>query len=73
MAHRVWGFSSVGRAPALQAGCQRFESANLHQQQPLMKSFGDLDMMIQMKNPASFPSLDKVEKMLDSLRLRKEV
>jgi hypothetical protein len=38
-----------------------------------MKSFGDLDMMIQMKNPASFPSLDKVEKMLDSLRLRKEV
>ncbi len=24
------GFSSVGRAPALQAGCQRFESANLH-------------------------------------------
>ena len=25
-----WGFSSVGRAPALQAGCQRFESANLH-------------------------------------------
>ncbi len=26
----LWGFSSVGRAPALQAGCQRFESANLH-------------------------------------------
>jgi hypothetical protein len=25
-----WGFSSVGRAPALQAGCQQFESANLH-------------------------------------------
>lgn len=24
------GFSSVGRAPALQAGCQQFESANLH-------------------------------------------
>jgi hypothetical protein len=24
------GFSSVGRAPALQAGCQRFESVNLH-------------------------------------------
>ena len=30
MAHRDWGFSSAGRAPALQAGCQRFESANLH-------------------------------------------
>ena len=26
----IWGFSSVGRAPALQAGCQRFESAILH-------------------------------------------
>ena len=24
------GFSSVGRAPALQAGCQEFESPNLH-------------------------------------------
>ena len=32
MAHfsKSWGFSSVGRAPALQAGCQRFKSANLH-------------------------------------------
>ena len=26
----IWGFSSVGRAPALQAGGQRFEPANLH-------------------------------------------
>ena len=26
-----WGISSVGRAPALQAGGQRFEPANLHQ------------------------------------------
>ena len=26
-----WGFSSAGRAPALQAGGQRFEPANLHQ------------------------------------------
>ena len=26
----IWGISSVGRAPALQAGCQRFESAILH-------------------------------------------
>ena len=26
----VWGLSSVGRAPALQAGCQRFESVRLH-------------------------------------------
>lgn len=25
-----WDVSSVGRAPALQAGCQRFESATLH-------------------------------------------
>lgn len=25
------GYSSVGRAPALQAGCHRFESGYLHQ------------------------------------------
>ena len=29
--HIPWGYSSVGRAPALQAGGQRFESAYLHQ------------------------------------------
>ena len=27
----VWGYSSVGRAPALQAGGQEFESPYLHQ------------------------------------------
>ena len=27
---RERGLSSAGRAPALQAGCQRFESASLH-------------------------------------------
>ena len=26
----IWGFSSVGRAPALQAGGREFESRNLH-------------------------------------------
>ena len=26
----IWGFSSVGRAPALHAGGQGFESLNLH-------------------------------------------
>ena len=26
----TWGISSVGRAPALQAGCQEFESPILH-------------------------------------------
>ena len=26
-----WGFSSAGRAPALHAGGQEFESPNLHQ------------------------------------------
>ena len=31
MAHRR-GYSSVGRAPALQAGCQRFESAYLQRE-----------------------------------------
>ena len=28
----LWGCSSVGRAPALQAGGQRFDPANLHHQ-----------------------------------------
>ena len=28
--NRIWGFSSAGRAPALQAGGQRFDPANLH-------------------------------------------
>ena len=27
----IWGCSSAGRAPALQAGGQRFEPAHLHQ------------------------------------------
>ena len=27
---KVWGFSSAGRAPALHAGGQEFESPNLH-------------------------------------------
>ena len=26
----IWGYSSVGRAPALQAGGQRFDPAYLH-------------------------------------------
>ncbi len=30
MAARIWGRSSVGRAPALQAGGQEFESLRLH-------------------------------------------
>ena len=28
--HEMWGFSSAGRAPALHAGGQEFESPNLH-------------------------------------------
>ena len=31
MVKNIWGFSSAGRAPALQAGGQRFDPANLHQ------------------------------------------
>ena len=27
----IWGYSSVGRAPALQAGGQEFDSPYLHQ------------------------------------------
>ena len=31
----AWGYSSAGRAPALQAGGQRFDPANLHQDGPI--------------------------------------
>ena len=34
-AKKIWGFSSAGRAPALQAGGQRFDPANLHQYGPI--------------------------------------
>ena len=30
---RIWGYSSAGRAPALQAGGQRFDPAYLHQKE----------------------------------------
>ena len=30
----VWGYSSAGRAPALQAGGQRFDPVSLHQNSP---------------------------------------
>ena len=32
------GFSSAGRAPALQAGGQRFDPANLHQSRKALKN-----------------------------------
>jgi hypothetical protein len=35
----AWGISSVGRAPALQAGGQRFEPAILHHFNPLVIAF----------------------------------
>ena len=31
---KLWGFSSAGRAPALHAGGQEFESPNLHHKRP---------------------------------------
>ena len=34
----MWGFSSAGRAPALQAGGQRFDPANLHSHGSLAQS-----------------------------------
>ena len=34
-AKEIWGFSSAGRAPALQAGGQRFDPANLHHKKRL--------------------------------------
>ena len=34
--NKFWGISSDGRAPALQAGCQRFDPVILHQYRPPM-------------------------------------
>ena len=34
----IWGFSSAGRAPALHAGGQEFESLNLHQTEKSVKN-----------------------------------
>jgi hypothetical protein len=56
MAHRDWGFSSAGRAPALQAGCQRFESANLHGFRKEHVGSGS-DLVKGGMIPASFDSL----------------
>ena len=33
----IWGYSSAGRAPALQAGGLRFDPAYLHQKERIMK------------------------------------
>lgn len=38
-----WGLSSVGRAPALQAGCHRFESVRLHQVSSVLSPCGLLE------------------------------
>ena len=35
---KIWGCSSAGRAPALQAGGQEFDSPHLHQNR-LMRTF----------------------------------
>ena len=46
----IWGYSSAGRAPALQAGGQRFDPAYLHQSEyvfsrhPGIKNFPNLKL-----------------------------
>ena len=46
-----WGFSSAGRAPALHAGGQEFESPNLHH----------LKQMELLKNNKTFNNLEYME------------
>ena len=36
--HGIWGYSSAGRAPALQAGGQRFDPAYLHHRRRLIEA-----------------------------------
>ncbi len=57
------GFSSVGRAPALQAGCQRFESANLHTKSRLS---ADISNQKWYRSGIS----EAIERYRDSIRLR---
>ena len=41
----IWGYSSVGRAPALQAGGQEFESPYLHHTDTLKSSIAKIEAM----------------------------
>ena len=45
-ARLLWGCSSVGRAPALQAGGQEFESLHLHSSEKMIKTDKDLSVML---------------------------
>ena len=43
----IWGFNSAGRAPALQAGGQRFDPANLHQERLTESVDGNMEWFIE--------------------------
>ena len=46
----IWGYSSAGRAPALQAGGQRFDPAYLHQrEEPRLKALLDISNRLEGK------------------------
>ena len=42
---QIWGCSSVGRAPALQAGGQGFESLHLHHQGEILEEMDELNSL----------------------------
>lgn len=44
----LWGYSSVGRAPALQAGGQRFDPANLHQRKRLKEAATKVEVSLSL-------------------------
>ena len=48
----IWGFSSAGRAPALQAGGQRFDPANLHQKEliEVSQERGFTEFLLKLEN-----------------------
>jgi hypothetical protein len=59
------GYSSAGRAPALQAGCQRFESAYLHQKREelsIIKKNENAEERTQQKNLENCIKRRKVRK-----------
>ena len=45
-----WGFSSAGRAPALQAGGQRFDPVNLHQMNGRRKALDNRALGIERRH-----------------------
>ena len=61
-----WGYSSVGRAPALQAGGQRFDSARLHHLDCTLKTSQKNKKTRRLMRPSGTSEIAKCKKELTS-------